>query len=265
MEFTEEDRDILILALFLNEITAYALPEELYLAIGKYLMKGVREGLAGEIAGEELEAALYENIYLFSAAKTFNYVLESKAVMFDENGHLRTFDEFKIIARDVFDKYNGALTGGEKPGWLEAEYNTAIIQAGNAYKWQQIQANKDVLPYLIYSTVGEGACDICAPMNGICLPVDDKFWDEFAPANHFSCRCVVQQSDGNEGTNSLDGIDLSKVPEYFKYNAGQMQEVFSTTGKSRHPYFDVPDKYKDIASENFGLPIPIPKMKKQKL
>jgi hypothetical protein len=27
----------------------------------------------------------------------------------------------------------------------------------------------------------------------------------------------------------------------------------------------VSDKYKDIASENFGLPIPIPKMKKQKL
>lgn len=35
-----------------------------------------------------------------------------------------------------------------------------------------------------------GACEICKPLHGIILPIDDPWWDEFEPQNHCNCRCA---------------------------------------------------------------------------
>lgn len=42
------------------------------------------------------------------------------------------------------------------------------------------------------------------------------------------------------------------VDPIFKHNAGKTKEIFN----KEHPYFDVPDEFKDFAKTNFGLPIP---------
>jgi hypothetical protein len=42
------------------------------------------------------------------------------------------------------------------------------------------------------------------------------------------------------------------IPKEFRMNSGKDRIIFSPD----HPYFQVPEKDRDFASENFGLPIP---------
>jgi hypothetical protein len=43
-----------------------------------------------------------------------------------------------------------------------------------------------------------------------------------------------------------------KMDKMFLQNSGITGMVFN----ENHPYFDVPDEYKELAENNFGLPIP---------
>ena len=148
----------------------------------------------------------------------------------------------------VYDTYNG--------DWLKAEYNTAIAQAQMAGKWSEIQKNQEVLPNLSYSTIGD-ACSICAPLDGVTLPIADPFWNEFYPPNHFNCFCTVLQEEPaaklTEDSNSIAEEVGDKMTEEFKMNSGQDAVVFN----SAPAYFEnVPKADRDFAKENFGLPIP---------
>lgn len=270
MEYSKEDIEALLVSIYAGSINPLELPEDLYMAIANHLLDGVREGFGMEFGvefgakDEALFAALEENTYLFSAAKTFQQVKEMTGIRLVEGGGVIGFDEFKERATEIFLRYNGGedVDGEIKPGWLEAEYNTALIQGNNAKKWNEIEKQKEILPYLVYNAIDD-ACDICAPLNGITLPVDDEFWDEYSPENHFNCRCILEQVEKEEGEGSeTNEAEISafeennKVPEDFKYNAGKRGEIFATTGKAQHPYFDVPESYKKYAANNFDLPIP---------
>ena len=166
---------------------------------------------------------------------------------------IRPFHEFRDIARDIFGQYN--------ENWLAAEYDTAIGQAQNAVRWQEIEKNKEVLPYLKYSAVGDAnTCEICGPLDGTILKVDDAFWDDFMPSNHFRCRCTVEQLDDSAADDETpaDTVDAladhakdEMAPE-FLMNPGKDGVIFNED----HPYFSVAPKDRGFAAENFGLPIP---------
>ncbi len=36
----------------------------------------------------------------------------------------------------------------------------------------------------------DGACEICAPLNGTILPIDDPWWAMYEAPNHCNCRCA---------------------------------------------------------------------------
>lgn len=266
--YPAEKMEAIITAIYSGEITPTDLPEGLYDAIAKYLLGGVEKGF-GNItitfgqADQAMLESLQENVYMFSAAKTFQQTLEMSEALVDDKGVLRTFEAFKDQASEIFVRYNGGVIDDVvKPGWIEAEYNTAIIQAGNAKQWDRIQKQKETFPYLLYNAV-EGSCEICGPMDGVCLPVDDPFWDKNMPENHFNCRCIVEQVEREEGeANETDESALaaieeeSKIPDDFKYNPGKIGEVFLSEGENKHPYFSVPKEYSNFAKGNFDLPIP---------
>lgn len=241
-----------------GSITEYDLPENLYYALADHLKKALYEGFGGGLDSFsegsydlELLTELRENIYMFSAAKTFQQVSDMRdALTFDDA--IRPFSEFKELAGQIFDQYNDT--------WLRTEYDTAIGQAQNASKWSTIQQQKDILPLLKYSAVEDAnTSEICAPLDGICLPVDDPFWDEFMPLNHFNCRCLVEQFAEDEATvtskgEAEDAAEDSgdKMQDMFKMNAGKDRVIFS----DEHPYFDISKGDKGFARENFGLDIP---------
>lgn len=256
MNYSEEQIAKLAQDIFDGRVDPYNLPENLYKAIADYLKKGLYKGFGGDLASafETKDLALLEelreNIYVFSAAKTFKQVQDMTDLLVDEDGSVRPWRSFRDAFEEVYGQYDN--------NWLEAEYNTAIGEAQSAVRWENIEKNKAVLPMLKYSAVmDDHTSDLCASFDGIVLPVDDDFWDEYMPPNHFNCRCTVEQLEEDEEKQTPDddvesAVKEADVPEAFRFNAGKDRIIFS----DEHPYFDVAPKDVEFARNNFNLPIP---------
>lgn len=265
------DIERLIRAVYSGKVTPFELPVDLYYAIADYLKKGLYQGFGitfGELTSTiekslpsvfdqtdlELLTELRENVYIFSAAKTFQEVQDFTGALVGEDGRMLTLKEFTEKVTTLDAQYN--------KNWITTEYDTAYGQAQSAVQWNQIQKDKAVLNVLKYSAVlDERTSDICAPLDGITLPVDDPFWDKFMPLNHFNCRCTVEQLPDGDITDQYTAEAAMKATqgrmkeegqELFLMNPGKDRIVFTKD----HPYFEVESKYKDFAKNNFGLPIP---------
>lgn len=260
LEYSDEQVENLLKDIFDGVVTPYDLPEDLYYATADYLKKALYKGFGGALKDfapgskdAELLTELRENVYMFSAAKTYEDVRNLTDALVDEDDNIRPFGEFRDVADGLLTKFN--------EDWLETEYETAIGQAQNAVRWQNIEQDKKTLPFLRYSTVGdENTCEVCGPLNGVTLAVDDPFWNSFMPDNHFRCRCTVEQLDesaAEEETPADEVGDLAtrtrqEMRPEFLMNPGKDKVIFS----KEHPYFDVAPKDRDFAAKNFGLPIP---------
>lgn len=239
------------------------LPENVYLSIVEYLKQGLYEGFGstyndllkkyateGGAYGTDLELLeeLRENVYMFGAAKTYAMTKDISSLLLDEDGKLRTNNEFNDIAREKYDNWNN--------NWGETEYSTAIGQGYVAEKWNNIEEQKDILPNLMYSAIGD-ACEICMPLDGTTAPVDDPIWSKIAPLNHFNCKCLLLQKDGDALLTPQDEKDetydnaMKKMDDTFKGNPGKDGMVFTKD----HPYFEEARADK-VGKNNFGLPIP---------
>lgn len=250
MKLTQAEISTLIRRIYNGQINPLHLPKKLYKEIANYLNKGVEEGFKATL--EDLSEGskdymmlldLKENIYIFSAAKTFNYVLSTEGLIV-ENNEVLPFAEFKKRALQVYDQYN--------VNWLEAEYNTAIGQASNARDWVGYEDRKEYLPLLKYVTIHDSnVSEVCKSIDGVIKPVDDSFWNTHSPLNHYQCRCHLDQIGQGRETD-LSKMDIVNPSKEFSSNSGKTGEVFTKD----HPYFDVPQKYKKFAKTNFGLDIP---------
>lgn len=256
--------------IFNGQVTEYNLPENLYFAIADYLKKGLYEGFgishrelalslkkgletAFDETDFELLDELRDNIYMFSAAKTYQQVVDTRNLLATDEG-VSSFSDFKKGAEKIFTQYN--------ENWLQTEYNTAIGQAQMAVKWNDIEKHRDILPYLKYSAVEDpNTSDICRPLDGVTLPIDHAFWHKFMPLNHFNCRCTVQQLSKNEGEGQITDPKEVRLLTYevgdemqdnFKMNPGVDKVIFN----NNHPYFSVTKKDRAFAKQNFGLSIP---------
>jgi SPP1 gp7 family putative phage head morphogenesis protein len=239
-----------------GSITEYNLSEEVYDQIVGFLKDGLYKGFGmtleeAEGADLELLAELRENVYMFGAAKNYQQTKEISSLLFDKDGELRTADEFNDVARETYDNWTD--------NWGETEYQTAIGQGNSAAKWNDIEAQKDVLPNLRYSAIlDDNTSEICAPLDGLVAPIDDPIWATVTPLNHFNCRCVLLQEDGDaeltpddEKGEAFDKVD-SEMSDTFKGNPGKDGMVFTED----HPYFEVAKEDRGYAKRNFDLPIP---------
>ena len=215
IKYTKKQLDLLIEAIYTGRITTGNLPEELYFAIADSLKEGLYEGFGGTLmdlkigsVDFELLTELRENIYMFSGAKTYQQVREMEEAAKELSGAIadtKNFNEFKEIALQTYDQYN--------ENWLRSEYNTAKGQARNATNWVKIQKDKEVLPYVRYSAIlDDRTSDICQPLDGVTLPVDDPFWNNFAPENHFNCRCFLEQLGKYDDVELTDMTFMNVAP-----------------------------------------------------
>lgn len=251
MNFTQQQIDALIEGVYDGSITTRDLPVNLYNAISQKLLSAL--GSVEGSASKSLLNQLSENIYMFSGAKVYQQIQDIS--LLGENENIKSFANFRDEALAIYDQYN--------KNWLETEYSTAIGQAQSATRWEQIEDQKKELPYLQYSAViDQNTSDICLPLDGICLPVEDPFWDINTPLNHFNCRCTVIQFDKADATQagitSKEEADkaTAEISErrqpLFEGNSGKDRLIYN----KEHPYFDVPKADREFAKENFGLPIP---------
>lgn len=264
------DKDDVVIGVYYGKYHPTKLPENLYYSTAQCLNEGVKFGFVEGAKDMELLSELETNVYMFSAAKVFNQTLEMSGELLDENGDKRSFKDFKSAAEDIYKKYNGEDFDGDPRtmgDWLKTEYDTAIAESRMASKWNEIEKNKALFPNLIYKTTGDDrVCEICGPLDGIILPVNDSFWDGNYPPNHFRCYCTVIQVSESEAE-SQGGVDdwedikkdvqsseANKNP-MFSRNAGKDKTIFKDTGRYKHPYFSVPLQYREFAKNNFNLPI----------
>lgn len=255
----EDKIEEILNGIFEGTINVANLPEDLYLATAKYLEGGLYKGYGAKLDAcmyyqpdYELLSELRDNVYIFSGAKTYQQVRDMSGLI----AKTKTFSEFQREARKVYDEYN--------KNWLKAEYQTTIGQGQMANLWNQIEQTKDIFPYLEYKAVIDSkTSEICRPLDGVILKVDDPFWNKYTPLNHFNCRCTVKKLDkytdklttNPSRLKEIEGEVSGQVPDEFKMNVGKDGYVFNP---KEHPYFKVAPKDKGLAKNNFGLPIPEP-------
>jgi len=252
MNYTDNEIESLLKGIFNGAITAYEIPETLYFAIADYLKRGVYSGFGSNLstvssADLELLTSLRENIYMFSAAKSYTELKDMSSLLV-QDGKLASWQEFYKEAKHRFDIYN--------VDYAKTEYRTAVGQAQMAAQWNEIERTKDIIPFLKYSAIMDpNTSTICAPLDGIVAEVSDPIWNTIMPLNHFNCRCVVTQEYTGEPTKDREQTALGvegQMQDVFKHNSGKDGMIYPKS----HPYFDVPAKDREYAKNNFNLPIP---------
>lgn len=255
MKYTEKQIQEFLDGIYDGTYTPHELPESLYYAIADYLKRAVYEGFGGEKLSDfkgtkdyALVNELSENIYMFSAAKTHAQVVDISSLLLDGD-RVRSRSEFNKLGRERYDVWNNE--------WGKSEYNTAIASASMANKWQDIEASKDILPVVTYSTIGD-ACEICRPLDGLTFEVDDPKLKVIYPPNHFNCMCLMTQHESDKKPTPEKDVRakydhaVEHMSDVFKMNSGIDKVIFD----KEHPYFDVAPKDKKFAANNFDLPIP---------
>ncbi len=179
----------------------------------------------------KLITSFQENLYQFAAAKNYQVLKDMNGMLLGENGRPVPYHEFQKnieqYRKDVLginEKYNRS--------WLKTEYNTAVSSSENARRWQDMMENADIFPNAEFVTVEDDKVrDDHAKLHGVIAPLDDAFWDVYAPPLDWNCRCRLQPTD-------KEPTDKSKYPKVavkdeFKYNPGKEGIVFIKD----HPYF----------------------------
>lgn len=248
---SEKERDRIFHAIWNKRTTERKLPLPLYKDIGNGLRDAWIEGVGNanmEVAALEVAAALNQNIYAFSAAKTFQQVKDMQNFIVDSKGIIRPFRDFFRDIKPLYDQYNVE--------WLRTEFDTTIAQAQNAAKWQDIQADKDIFPNLQYITAGDTKVrPEHAEWDGIIRPVDDPFWFDHYPPNGYSCRCDTIKLEADKQITDISNVTTNQE-KLFKMNPGQDALIFKEVGSEKHPYFKVENRFEVHRGKNFGLPLP---------
>lgn len=102
------------------------------------------------------------------------------------------------------------------PARLATIFRTNMQSAYAVGQWQQIAAQEDAAPYLLYDAVDDFRTrPLHAAWDGLVLPVGHKFWHDHYPPNGWNCRCSVIQLSKDD----LDelGLKVSRAPEAATY------------------------------------------------
>lgn len=193
---------------------------------------------------------LQQNIYQFSAAKSYQQLQYFNTLLVDDNGKERSFNSFKNAVLEAHPRYN--------VNYLQSEFQTAKASAQMARKWQGFQRNKERFPYLRYKTAGDDHVrDEHQRLSNFTAHIDDKIWDKIYPPNGWRCRCFIVQTN-----QAIDEPipDTSFIDPEFSINVGKTGVIYA----KEHPYYVIPKKdennYKQ-AFEQFKLIAPYGKAK----
>lgn len=217
-----------------NKTMPDEIDKQLTLFFASEFWKAVEEGYGVQLEDADFNSPDYnmlkhlqENVYQFSAAKNYAQLKAISQSLLDENGKLRTFEQFRQAAAEINNEFINQ--------WLKAEYNFAKTAAQMASRWQQIEEDKAVLPLLKYTTAGdERVRREHQELEDVTLPVDDPFWSEYYPPNGWNCRCDVQQLTSGRITDKSKITLPEKMPAMFRFNSGKDRIAFPPG----HPYYD---------------------------
>lgn len=164
---------------------------------------------------------------VFSAFKCHSMGSKMQERLYDEEGKLRPFKEWRESVRSIASHQTGA--------WLKTEYDTAVLRAHQASDWQEFEQNKDILPNLRWmpttsptpENVHEGFWS-----SKLTLPIDDPFWVQNHPANRWNCKCSLEATDEPSSETTPPPSETPKPQAGLEENP-RHGRIFS----DKHPYF----------------------------
>lgn len=220
---------------------------DLHLQTAGKLISAVNSGL-GEPDSEDkkrLAEKLKQNIYAFSAAKSFTQMQYYRDAMMGEDGTILSKGSFIKKIADTGEIFNKKF--------LEAEYENAHYSAIMADKWDRFGEEE----YLQYSTVGDrNVRPSHAALDKYTAPKSDSFWKNNYPPNGWGCRCTVvpgKETHRNTITPKEAGAQLKEENRNtpFYNNVGASKVIF----RDNHPYFiNANGEEKNLSWEQYGLP-----------
>ena len=174
---------------------------------------------------DAMRSRLERSNWVFSGMKTFHELNEAFPSLIDEEGHRKPFERFLNDVRKVDETYNG--------NYLRSEYNFVHASAAMAAKWEQFQEDGDRY-YLQYRTAGDDRVRAeHAALEGVTLPMDDPFWEDYFPPNSWGCRCSAVQvrkskypkTDHDEAMRLGELATGKDTRQMFHFNPGKQQKA----------------------------------------
>lgn len=171
------------------------------------------------------------------AFKLHHNSLEMGRELFNPDGSIRTFSEFKKAVQPIARDYN--------KNWLKTEWRTAKGMAQAADNWLRLTARPGKLKY---NTQQDGNVrDAHALLQGMVKPKNWPGWKTYAPKNDWNCRCWLTSVP--EDSLDVDAKSFPEIKKMFRMNPGITGEVF---GKGT-PYFEMLAAFGALAGADFGL------------
>lgn len=183
-----------------------------------------------------------KNLAVFSGFKTLQQQKELHNLLFDKNGNMKSFDQFRKDTAKVLDKYN--------QNWLRTEYNTLVARARFASDWKKFERDKDLYPNLKWlpsSSIDKR--DGHKLFYNRVWPIDDPFWNTNYPGNLWNCKCGIKST--SEGAAPAKRHNHSKPSPGLDENPGKTGVMFS----KEHPYIKNATKRDRKVVEEFTGPI----------
>lgn len=217
---------------------------QLLTATANTIKQGVDSHLPVDVP-PTLRYALENNAFIFSGLKTFHALREVGLSMVNDDGSIKSFDEFKADVKQINQRYN--------ENYLYAEYKHAVGTSQMAAKWVDIEADGDRYD-LQYRTAGDNKVrPDHAALDGITLPPSDPFWSKYYPPNGWGCRCTAVQVRVGKypRSNPADAMQAGDVAtdeakqKMFRYNAGKTLNLFPP----KHPYYKASPEAKAVVQQ----------------
>ena len=170
--------------------------------------------------------AVNDNLFVFSAFKTYAELRAVADMLLDADGMLRPFAEFMSEVASLGATFNVA--------YLQSEYNHAVATAQHIVRWKKFEEEKSEFD-LIFDAVNDSRTRPShRALDGIVRPVDDSFWDTHSPPLDWGCRCFLRQVPKGT-TGAAMPAELPELKPMFATNPAKTGIIFPTS----HPYFDV--------------------------
>lgn len=196
---------------------------------------------------------------VFSAFKVHRMQNDMAQLLLDDDGNLKTFEQWRKEALPIASHQCGA--------WLRTEYDTAVIRAHQAADWLQFQREKDILPNLrwVPSTSPNPGKDHRPFWNTI-LPIDHPFWTQHRPGDRWNCKCSLTSTDEPPTAIPATKSKKDRPQPGLDNNPATDRKLFADT----HPYIAHPypgaqkavdklmeeqDRYRELAVKNGRLRI----------
>ncbi|AKK74452.1 hypothetical protein OK18_19160 [Chryseobacterium gallinarum] len=208
--------------------------------------KGIGDdNLTDDQARKRLTEKLKQNIYAFSAAKSFTQMQYYRDMMIGEDGSILGKSSYIKKIADTGEIFNKKF--------LEAEYENAYYSAVMADQWERY-AEDEILQY---STAGDSHVRPShAALDKYTAPKSHPFWINNYPPNGWGCRCIATPGKAgyqNRLTDKEAGNQLKAENKDtpFYNNVGLSKVIF----KDNHPYFvNSRGKELNLSWEQYGMP-----------